>query len=76
VFQALEMFYNGRNFSMVIVLPNENDGVLRTANNLQNAGNFKKVLGSMGSNKVKVYVPPFEINTSTDLTTILKQVSF
>lgn len=60
---------------MVIVLPNENNGVLETAKQLEDTGNFNKVLASLSSQTVEVYLPPFEITTSTDLADILKMVN-
>ncbi|XP_063532027.1 zonadhesin-like [Cydia strobilella] len=71
---VLQMFYKGDNFSMVVVLPNEKDGLLEVAKNLQLKADFDKVTESLTRQKVKVYLPPFTIETTTDLSVILKQL--
>ncbi|XP_063361529.1 antichymotrypsin-2-like [Cydia amplana] len=71
---VLQMFYKGDNFSMVVVLPNEKNGLLQVAKSLQLQPNFEKVMGSLSSQKVKVYLPPFTIETTTDLSDILKKL--
>ncbi|XP_063379472.1 antichymotrypsin-2-like [Cydia fagiglandana] len=71
---VLQMFYKGDNFSMVVVLPNEKNGLLQVAKNLQLKPNYDKVIGSLSRQKVKVYLPPITIETTTDLSDILKKL--
>ncbi|KAI8428544.1 hypothetical protein MSG28_007312, partial [Choristoneura fumiferana] len=70
---VIELPYVGLNFTMFIVLPNKNDGVLETANKLRDSATFNKAYESMYSQTVEVYLPQFEITTSTNLADILKK---
>ncbi|XP_073951120.1 uncharacterized protein [Choristoneura fumiferana] len=71
--KVIELPYVGLNFTMFIVLPNKNDGVLETANKLRDSATFNKAYESMYSQTVEVYLPQFEITTSTNLADILKK---
>ncbi|KAL5287309.1 SERPINI1.2 family protein [Megaselia abdita] len=64
---AVEMKYKNGDFSMVIVLPNDKDGLSRLASKVQNNYNLMKVSEKLSSNKIDIYIPKFEMEYELDL---------
>ena len=72
-FQVLEMPYeheSGRELSMVVLLPKEND--LGAIEDALDAGKLKEIENSMRSRQVKVYFPKFTFETEYSLADPLK----
>uniref|UniRef100_A0A2A4J7B9 Serpin domain-containing protein n=1 Tax=Heliothis virescens TaxID=7102 RepID=A0A2A4J7B9_HELVI len=70
-FQALEMFYEGRNISFLVVLPRNKTGLLDTVTTLQDPDEFSKLTKNLQSEKVKVYLPKMLINTQINIKELL-----
>lgn len=58
---------------MVILLPDENISFLQLLKDLQH-NPIPKVINSLHQRTVNLYLPRFEINYSTRLSTVLKKV--
>ncbi|XP_061710454.1 multiple epidermal growth factor-like domains protein 6 isoform X2 [Cydia pomonella] len=67
--------YTGEESSAIIVLPNSINGTMHLAQNLQFPANWKKLLDSLSPQKVQLYLPKFEISTTTDLKDLLKKAN-
>lgn len=66
------MFQN-TNYSMVIVLPNEIDGLNNVEAKL--SSNFEEVLSDLLDKYVEVKIPKFKIEAKLDLQSVLEKVS-
>ena len=68
-FRALEMPYQGERLSMVILLPNQVDGLnsLEQAANEPNLKQWLAALDSRHPRKVRLYLPRFKLETGYDL---------
>lgn len=73
-FQLLEMAYEGGEASMLIVLPNEIDGLNDVLDKLAAGHNLIEDINKMHSLKVQVTIPKFKIETEIDLTQVLPKV--
>ncbi|XP_030028030.1 antichymotrypsin-2 isoform X2 [Manduca sexta] len=72
--QLLEMKYEGGDASMVIVLPNEIDGLDGVMQKLADGYDLMSEVEKMFSTKVKVTLPKFKIETEIDLMEVLPQL--
>lgn len=73
--QLLKMPYdheNGKELSMVIILPNEDD--LQTVENSLNSSKLKELENSVESKQVKVYFPKFKLETEYQLSDALREM--
>jgi serpin B len=66
--EANEFF--GNELSMIILLPRARDGLARLEN-LLSVANFERWLGNLWRQKVKVFLPKFQINTGFELSKTL-----
>ena len=72
-YKAIVMPYKGDKFSMIFILPNENDGLPKLAANLGQGDISKIVSESTQNDTIKVALPKFKIESKLDQTTdILK----
>lgn len=71
--QAIEMPYAGGNFSMVVILPDEETGISEVQNNM-NGFVFGSLLGDMRRTHVDLRIPRFETETSVDLERLLSEM--
>ncbi|GBP21434.1 hypothetical protein EVAR_12035_1 [Eumeta japonica] len=69
--QLLEMPYIGNEASMLIILPNEIDGLPNVMQKLANGYDIIGAVEKMFSTKVRVMVPKFKIETTIDLKKLL-----
>jgi serpin B len=70
-FQALEMPYQGKGLSMVVLLPNEADGLAAFEKTLT-IDNLNRWLGGLGkSTKVQVALPKFKMTRAVKLNQVL-----
>ncbi|XP_037871526.1 serine protease inhibitor 2 isoform X4 [Bombyx mori] len=72
--QLLEMAYEGNDASMVIVLPNEINGLDGILQKLADGYDLTAELDKMFSTKVRVTVPKFKIETEIDLLQVLPKL--
>ncbi|NP_001037021.1 serine protease inhibitor 2 [Bombyx mori] len=72
--QLLEMAYEGNDASMVIVLPNEINGLDGILQKLADGYDLTSELDKMFSTKVRVTVPKFKIETEIDLLQVLPKL--
>ncbi|XP_030028024.2 serine protease inhibitor 3/4 [Manduca sexta] len=72
--RLLEMRYEGGDASMVIVLPNEIDGLDGVMQKLTDGYDLMSELEKMRITKVKVILPKFKIETEIDLKEVLPQL--
>ncbi|KAJ8732169.1 hypothetical protein PYW08_014899 [Mythimna loreyi] len=70
-YQVLEMFYEGGNFSCVIVLPRNKEDLLPTLKTLQEPGHWDGIMESLTPQKCQVYLPKMLINTQIDVKKLL-----
>ncbi|XP_022122696.2 alaserpin [Pieris rapae] len=70
----LQMFYEGNDASMILVLPNDVDGITRLEEKLRNPSALNDALYKMYSTKVEVTIPKFKIETTTDLKDVLSKM--
>lgn len=62
---------------MLIILPNEIDGLTNIENNLEKINlNYAEIFSGYYKPEIKVYLPKFKIETTIDLTVVLKQVIY
>nr|XP_021200827.2 alaserpin isoform X1 [Helicoverpa armigera] len=73
--KLLEMPYEGDKSSLLIVLPNEIDGLDSLLNKLKDPAVLRKAVDSMYNAKVDVSMPKFKIETKIDLADVLKKMS-
>ncbi|XP_072940646.1 antichymotrypsin-2-like [Epargyreus clarus] len=71
-FKILEMPYIGDNATMVIVLPNEVEGINGLLNKLENLSILDIEIGQMEIQHVEVTIPKFKIETTIDLKEVLQ----
>ncbi|CAG4937218.1 unnamed protein product [Colias eurytheme] len=72
--QILEMFYEGEEASMVLVLPNEVDGINELEQKLKDPNVLDKALKNLYKTEVEVHIPKFKIETTTDLKKVLENM--
>ncbi|KAL4709175.1 hypothetical protein ACJJTC_008103 [Scirpophaga incertulas] len=72
--QLLQMDYIGDEASMLIVLPNEVDGLNTVLEKLAAGHNLMSDVEKMHSNKVRVTIPKFKIETEIDLGNLLPKL--
>ncbi|KAL9708133.1 hypothetical protein quinque_011651 [Culex quinquefasciatus] len=70
---ALELTYSDGDWSMLILLPNERDGLAKLEGNLQNI-DVVDLLSRMRRQEVEVFLPRFKAEFELDLTETLKQL--
>ncbi len=68
--QAIEMPYEGKKLSMVVLLPKNKYGVKEIESSLD-PSNLQEIISQMRMQKVKVYFPKFKLETSYDLKDVL-----
>ncbi|XP_022816324.1 alaserpin-like isoform X1 [Spodoptera litura] len=73
--KLLEMSYSGDESSLLIVLPNEIDGINNLVKKLENPELLSKAMENMYTNEVIVDLPKFKIETTTDLADILYKMN-
>ncbi|XP_047020340.1 alaserpin-like isoform X3 [Helicoverpa zea] len=73
--KLLEMPYEGDKSSLLIVLPNEIDGLDSLLNKLKDPAVLRKAVDSMYNAKVDVSMPKFKIETKIDLADVLKKMN-
>ncbi|XP_077283835.1 alaserpin-like [Arctopsyche grandis] len=72
--QALEMQYEKRNVSMVIILPNQIDGLANLEKNVMNSNLKQTVFDELLPNELSVSIPKFKIETTMKLNPILQKL--
>lgn len=70
---ALELTYSVGDWSMLILLPNERDGLAKLEENLQNV-DVVDLLSRMRRQEVEVFLPRFKVEFDLDLTDTLKKL--
>ncbi|XP_023951359.2 antichymotrypsin-2 isoform X4 [Bicyclus anynana] len=70
----LSMPYKGGETSLVIVLPNEIEGIVQLKEKLNDPKVLDNALANLYEREVDVYLPKFKIETTTDLKDILKKM--
>ncbi|XP_047515225.1 alaserpin-like [Pieris napi] len=70
----LQLFYEGNDASMILVLPNEVDGITRLEEKLRDPSALNDAIYKMYSTKVEVTIPKFKIETTTDLKDVLSKM--
>lgn len=70
------MPYSEDESSLLIVLPNEIDGINNLVKKLENPELLSKAMENMYSNEVVLDLPKFKIETTTDLADVLAKVSY
>jgi serpin B len=71
--QIVELPYEGENFSMLILLPRNVDGMKSLEESLS-ADNLTKWKDELKKMKTKVYMPKFKLETKYDLKSILQEM--
>ncbi|CAH0699095.1 unnamed protein product [Spodoptera exigua] len=72
--QLLEMPYQGGEASMLIVLPNEIEGLDGVLSKLASGFDLMSEIGKMHKTKVQVTIPKFKIETEIDLADLLPKL--
>ncbi|XP_045513716.1 alaserpin-like isoform X2 [Pieris brassicae] len=72
--KILQMFYEGDEASMVLVLPNEIDGINKLEEKLRDPSALNRAISSMYSTEVEVTIPKFKIETTTNLKDVLSKM--
>ncbi|XP_062544732.1 serine protease inhibitor 42Dd-like isoform X4 [Armigeres subalbatus] len=72
-FAALELTYSDSDVSMLILLPNERNGLSKLEENLQNI-DIPDLLTKMYSQEVEVFLPKFKIEFTLDLKETLEKL--
>ncbi|KAJ8734084.1 hypothetical protein PYW07_014635 [Mythimna separata] len=72
--QLLEMHYEGGETSMLVVLPNEIDGLDGVLSKLASGFDLLSEVDKMHKTKVQVTIPKFKIETEIDLTELLPKL--
>ncbi|KAH9633979.1 hypothetical protein HF086_001181 [Spodoptera exigua] len=73
-FKLLEMPYQGGEASMLIVLPNEIEGLDGVLSKLASGFDLMSEIGKMHKTKVQVTIPKFKIETEIDLADLLPKL--
>uniref|UniRef100_A0A2M3ZC63 Putative serine proteinase inhibitor n=1 Tax=Anopheles braziliensis TaxID=58242 RepID=A0A2M3ZC63_9DIPT len=69
-FSVLELSYSGSDTKMLVLLPNERNGLAALEETLPSV-NLVELLNRMGKGEVEVYLPKFKIEFSLDLKDVL-----
>ncbi|XP_022122687.2 alaserpin isoform X7 [Pieris rapae] len=72
--KILQMFYEGDEASMILVLPNEIDGITKLEEKLRDPSALNKAIAKMYSTEVEVTIPKFKIETTTNLKDVLSKM--
>lgn len=72
-FQIIELPYAGKTTSMMIMLPKNSDNI-NSLINLFKGDNYCKISGKLGLQKVKVFLPKFNITSEYELNETLKKM--
>ncbi|XP_047514960.1 alaserpin-like isoform X7 [Pieris napi] len=72
--KILQMFYEGEEASMILVLPNEIDGITQLEEKLKDPSALNKAISDMYSTEVEVTIPKFKIETTTNLKDVLSKM--
>ena len=72
---ALEMPYKDSDISMLIILPNEKEGLEKLETKLKGC-DLNKITSEMSIHKAEVYLPKFRIEFDIDLEKPLREVTF
>ncbi len=72
-FQAIELFYHGGDFSMLIFLPAKRDGICEFEKSL-NIDSYSGWISRMRKRDVVIYLPKFKLDTKYHLCNILKSM--
>ncbi|XP_061710483.1 alaserpin-like isoform X8 [Cydia pomonella] len=72
--KLLELPYEGKEASFLIVLPNEIDGLPALQEKLKNPTALDKAVAEMREVEVNVYLPKFKIETTIDLKKVLQKI--
>ncbi|XP_047514138.1 alaserpin-like [Pieris napi] len=73
--KVLQMFYEGREASMILVLPNEIDGIDQLEEKLRDPSAIDRAIYNMYDRQVHVTIPKFKIETTTDLKNVLLKMN-
>ncbi|XP_047514143.1 alaserpin-like [Pieris napi] len=73
--KVLQMFYEGREASMILVLPNEIDGIIQLAEKLRDPSAVDRAIYNMYYRQVHVTIPKFKIETTTNLRLVLSNMN-
>lgn len=68
------MPYDGEQSSLLIILPNEIDGLAALEEKLKDPNALNKAAEKMYEYEVDVFLPKFKIETTTNLKEVLEQV--
>lgn len=71
--QVIELPYAGKELSMMILLPQETDGIKKLENKLDSAL-YRKYLDAMYTRKVDVYLPRFKVEAQYNLNDPMKNL--
>ncbi|MDH5463479.1 MAG: serpin family protein [Nitrosopumilus sp.] len=71
--QIVELPYEGENFSMLILLPRDVNGMKSLEESLS-VDNLNKWKGELQKKKTKVYMPKFKLETEYDLKSVLQEM--
>ncbi|CAI6364777.1 unnamed protein product [Macrosiphum euphorbiae] len=71
--QVIELLYKDINFSMLILLPDENTSTVQVLKDSQH-NSFSKILNSIDERTVNLSLPRFKIDFSTKLPSVLKKM--
>ncbi|CAG9785172.1 unnamed protein product [Diatraea saccharalis] len=72
--KLLEIFYEGEEASLLIVLPNQIDGLNALQEKLKDPSALEKATEKMYTTLVSVYLPKFKIETRINLITVLENM--
>ncbi|XP_063361057.1 alaserpin-like isoform X3 [Cydia amplana] len=72
--KILELPYEGKEASFLIVLPNEIDGLAALQEKLKDPTALDKAVSEMREVEVNVYLPKFKIETTIDLKKVLQKI--
>ncbi|KAI8420406.1 hypothetical protein MSG28_008904 [Choristoneura fumiferana] len=72
--QLLQMKYKGSDASMIIVLPDEVEGLKSVLQKLASGHNIMADIETMKSTKLDVWIPKFRVETTIDLKTLLPEL--
>ncbi len=71
-FQAIELFYSNKNFSMIIILPKENK--FNTFEKELNNNKLNEIVNNLKITTVNVYLPKFKMEKEYPLNNIMQQL--
>ncbi|CAF4776662.1 unnamed protein product [Pieris macdunnoughi] len=73
--KILQLLYKGEDSSMILVLPNEIDGITQLEEKLRDRLVLDRAICTMYLTKVEVTIPKFKIETTTDLKHVLSKMN-